>query len=394
MKLDFFTAKRALAALAIYASILFPATAALSPDSLVVKHGSFTIAPVGRALFDAAAYLPQNHDFKPGVAVPDVRLGAKASFGDFDTRVEISYRFGKLYYTDIYLQWNINENSFLKGGHFIHQVGLQSATGAAAKISMEEPIAQSALGESRMLGAMYVYHNKAIHFAGSLYAQSDAISKHANELGRTGVGALARFAWHPTTAPGNIFQIGTTALIQTAKFGGDVENPVSTFSANFPTKVSQVQLVSAEVDHVKSIFKLMPEMLWSRNRFAAEAQFYFLNTGRKDGLESFQGIGCYALGRVLLNRNASYSYSSSTGYFATPKPKSWEIVAGYSYVNLNDTGAGIYGGRANSATITLNYYINKWITWRFNYNYTDRAAAPGLPSQHANIFQTRIQFVL
>lgn len=354
---------------------------------------AFKITPTGRALFDAAAYLPQDDDFKPGVTVPDVRLGAKASFGDFEARADISYRFGKLYPADIYLKWAINEKSFLKGGFFVHQFGLQSATGASDKISMEEPIAQTAFGESRLLGAMYVYHDKSIHFAGSFYAQSDAMTKRANELGRTGVGAMARVAWHPVTARGNIFQIGATGLIQTAAFNGDTENPVSTFKAPFPTKVSNVSCLDAEVDHVKSIFKLTPEILWSRDRVAVEGQFYWLNTGRKNSLTSFQGIGCYALTRILLNRGADYSYSAASGYLATPAPKSWEIVAGYSYADLNDSGANIYGGLANSATLTMNYYINKYITWRVNYSYTARRGGPDIMARHANIFQTRIQFL-
>jgi phosphate-selective porin OprO/OprP len=353
----------------------------------------FKVSPTGRALFDAAAYLPQDDDFKPGVAVPDVRLGAKATFGDFEARADVSYRFGKLYPADIYLQWNINDKSFLKGGFFVHQFGLQSATGASDKISMEEPIAQTAFGENRLLGAMYVYRNKAIHFAGSLYAQSDAMTKHANELGRTGVGALARFAWHPMTESGNIFQIGTSALIQTAAFNGDTGNPVSVFKAQFPTKVSDVNCISASVDHVKSIFKISPEVLWSKGRVAAEGQFYYLNTARKDGLGSFDGLGCYVMTRVLLNRGAKYSYSPWTGYLAIPSAKSLELVAGYSYADLNDSGVGIFGGKANSASLTFNYYIHKYVTWRVNYSYTNRPEAPGLPARHANIFQTRIQFL-
>ncbi len=353
----------------------------------------FKITPTARALFDAAAYLPQEDGFTPGVTCPDVRLGAKAVFGDFEARADVSYRFGKLYPADIYLKWTINPNSFLKGGFFVHQFGLQSATGASDKISMEEPVAQSAFGENRLLGAMYVWHGKAVHFAGSLYAQSDAMTKYANELGRTGVGATARAAWHPVTGRGNIFQIGASGLIQTAAFSGDTQNPVSTFKAPFPTKVSNVSCLSAEVDHVRSIFKLTPEVLWSKGRVAAEGQFYYLNVARRDGLHSFSGLGCYAMARVLLNRGAAYSYSSQNGYLATPGPKSWELVAGYSYADLDDTAAAIFGGRANSASLTMNYYINRYITWRVNYSYTDRPRSTGLPSRHANIFQTRIQFI-
>lgn len=353
----------------------------------------FKITPTARALFDAAAYAPRDSLFKPGFAVPDVRLGAKANFGQFEARADLSYRFGKLYPADIYLQWNINDHSFLKGGYFVHQFGLQSATGASSKISMEQPIAESVFGENRMAGAMYVFHNPAIHFAGSFFAQPEIMTRHAAELGNTGVGVMARFAWHPFITPGNIFQIGTTALIQTPRYAGDTQNPVSTFSASFPTKVNNVTLLKASVDSVKSIFKLSPEILWAKGRFAAEGQFYYLHTARRNHIPAFDGIGCYVMARVLLNRNARYSYSPSIASLATPPAKSWEIVAGYSYADLNDARAGIRSGHADCASLTLNYYIHKYVTWRVNYSYSSHSDAPGFPVRHANIFQTRIQFM-
>ena len=63
----------------------------------------FSITPTGRALFDIAFYLPKTAEFKHGVAMPEARLGAKTEFGDFATRTDLSYRFGKIYAADISL---------------------------------------------------------------------------------------------------------------------------------------------------------------------------------------------------------------------------------------------------------------------------------------------------
>lgn len=362
--------------------------------SSAAEEGSkVTFRPTARALFDAAAYAPSDSDFVAGVCCPDVRLGAMANFDNFEVRADISMRFGKFYPADIYLQWNINPHSFLKGGYFVHQFGLQSATGASHKIGMEEPIAQSALGELRLLGAMYVWNNAKLHFAGSLFGQSSSMTEHANTLGKSGFGAMARIAWHPMASTGNIFQVGATALMQSPNYSGDKHNPISTFGAQFPTKVSNVNCVSARVDEVKSIFKISPELLWSRGRWAAESQFYYMNVGRKLSLPSFAAKGAYVQGRVLLNRGAEYGYSAAPGYLATPRPGSWEIVAGWSWLDLDCNHAEIYGGRANSASLTLNYYLNKYITWRVNYNYTRRSSSAALAARDVNIFQTRIQFV-
>lgn len=354
----------------------------------------FTLRPTGRALFDAAAYAPTDSLFAAGVCCPDVRLGAQANFDSFEARADISMRFGKFYPADIYLQWNINESSFLKGGYFVHQFGLQSATGASHKIGMEEPIAQTAFGENRLLGAMYVYHNPRLHFAGSLFGQSAAMTEHSNTLGRCGVGALARFAWHPKAETGNVTQIGVSALAQTPNYSGSKEHPNQIITVPFPTKVSAVTCLSANVTDVNSIFKLSPEFLISRGRWAAEGQFYYLGVPRKGTLKSYNSCGAYIQGRILLGRsNANYGYSADTGYLTFPAPGQWELVAGWSYADLNCSAAGVRGSHANSASLTLNYYLNKYITWRVNYNYTRRSASAALPALGVNIFQTRIQFV-
>lgn len=352
----------------------------------------FSITPTARALFDIAFYLPKTAEFKHGVAMPEARLGAKTEFGDFATRTDLAYRFGKIYAADIYLQWNINRNMMLRGGYFIHQFGLQSATGSSDKISMEEPSVYSALGESRLLGAMYVYQDKKFHFATSLYAQGSLLSKHPSETGRTGVGYIARALWKPLTDDGNIFHIGGTALIQTATFNGDTHNPVSVFKSSFPTRVENVTLVEAEVDHTQSIFKLSPEVLWSKGRLCLEGQFIYMLVSRKDGYKAFNAHGGYLMGRYIL-KGSNYTYSPWIGYVHIPKPKTWEVTAGYSYIDLNDSHSMIYGGTGHTGTVTLNYYINKYLTWRFNYSYTARPGAHNIESKHANIFQTRIQFV-
>lgn len=349
------------------------------------------IVPTGRALFDAAAYEPADSDFRAGVTCPDVRLGAKANFGNFEARADISLRFGKFYPADIYLQYNITPSSFIKGGFFVHQFGLQSATGASTKIGMEEPVAQSAFGELRLLGAMYVWSNAKLHFAGSLFGDPALMTAHSNEASVSGYGALARFAWHPRTAEGDIFQLGVSALGRSVSYGAGV-NHIYNFKAPYPTKVANVTAAIAKVDSVNSIWKLSPEILWSRGRVAAEGQLYYLNAPRSGALRAYQAWGGYAQARILLNRNAHYGYSSSTAYLTTPPAKSWEIVAGYSGMTLNDSRAAITGGRVHTGSLTLNYYIHKYVTWRLNYTFAHTSGGAA-PVRNQNIFQTRIQFL-
>lgn len=369
----------------LIAALCFAASAATASD--------FKIMPTARALFDLAAYAPSDSDFRAGVCIPDVRLGAKANFGNWEARADLSYRFGKLYPADIYIKYQIDKRSFLQGGYFVHQFGLQSATGASHKISMEQPLAETAFGEPRLLGVMYVHDWQKMHLAGSLFAQSETSVSHSSQLGRTGWGGMARYVWHPVARTGAVVQAGLTALAQTPSYTGNVENPIMRYAATFPTKVANVNCLKTSVDSVRAVIKLTPEVLLAKGRWAFEGQFYWMRDTRRHGLSAYDAIGFYALGRVLLGRGRAYSYSAAPAALATPGKGSWEIVAGYTWADMNDHRARIEGGRAQTATATLNYYINKWITWRLNCAWTHCRATPSLPERSEGIFQTRIQFV-
>ena len=70
---------------------------------------------------------------------------------------------------------------------------------------------------------------------------------------------------------------------------------------------------------------------------------------------------------------------------------SLELVAGYNYTDGSCHEAGIYGGRSNDASVTLNYYINKYMIARLRYCYTNVFDSDVTPDRHVNIIQARIQ---
>ena len=144
---------------------------------------------------------------------------------------------------------------------------------------------------------------------------------------------------------------------------------------------------------VKNIFKFTPELILAKGRFAFEGQYFYAIAYRKYDLKAFHGQGAYGFLRAIVKGN-DYGYSAFDGCLATPAPKSMELVLGYNFSDVTDSKAGIYGGISNNASLTFNYYINKYLVWRVNYSYTQvRNQGAGVPDHHANIFQTRIQIV-
>lgn len=361
----------------------------------------FTVKPTGRILMDAATYMGGNSDYEEfgdqkfvsGVAIPDARLGAKASYGNWSAKIDVGFGYGKVSLKDIFLQYNFNESNLIRGGYFCPQFGLNSETSSSMKPSYEEPRSNEFFySNPRLLAIMYEYNKGQFLSATSLLCEADAMKKNANEMGKQAWGVETRFVWRPRHDFGDAFQVGLS--LNYMKPTAD-DHTACSYSSNFPSRVSSVPLLSATVTDAKGSFKLTPELLFVKNRFALEAQYYFMNVARKNGLDSYQAHGAYGLARIML-LGKGYPYTASEGGVGTPAPKSLEMVLGYDYVDASDSKAGVMGGISNDASCTFIYYINSWMLARLRYSYTDvrdRMVESLTPRRHVNTIEARLQII-
>ncbi|MCH5346940.1 MAG: ATPase [Muribaculaceae bacterium] len=360
------------------------------------------ITPTGRILMDGAAYLGGNGDitdgstdskFVDGVAIPDLRLGVKASYGKWKAKIDVGFAYGAVGLKDTYLEYDFNENNLLRGGYFVPQFGLNSETSSSMKPSYEEPTSNEFFNANpRLLGLMYEY-DKGQFFAGTtVFAEAAAMSTHAVAMGKQGWGAQTRLVWRPRFSDGDVLQIGASFNYSSP----NADNHTGfNYTANFPTRVSSVPLLQANIDNARGLFKMTPELLFVKGNCALEAQYYYMNVARRNGLKNYVAQGAYGMFRTLLI-GSHYTYTHADAGIATPAPKSLEMVLGYNYTNANDTSAGIFGGISQDASCTFNYYINSWMIARLRYSYTtvrDRVVADLLPTRHVNTIEARLQII-
>lgn len=383
--------------------ILAPAVALLCAASAMAQDSEpkFTIKPTGRILMDGAVYLGGNDDiegtsdkkFVDGVAIPDLRIGVKAGYGKWKAKVDVGFGYGKVGLKDTYIEYDINESNLIRGGYFVPQFGLNSETSSSMKPSYEEPTSNEFFyANPRLLALMHIY-DKGQFFAGTtVFAEADAMKKNATEMGKQAWGVQTRLVWRPMHSDGDAFQIGCS-FNYSSPTGGD--HNAFNYSSNFPSRVSKVNLLTANIDHARGLFKMTPELLFMRGNMALEAQYYYMNVARKDGFSNYRAQGAYGMFRALLI-GSRYRYSHADCGMATPDPRSLEVVLGYNYTNASDASAGIYGGITNDASCTFNYYINKYMIARLRYSYTnvrDRRIDDLTVKRHVNLIEARLQII-
>lgn len=357
----------------------------------------FKFTPAGRILFDGAGYFPGGDGFASGVALPDIRIGGKAQFGQWQAKFDIGFGYGKLSMKDVFIQYSFKgTNNYLRAGYYVHQYGLNAATSSSFKPSGEAASSDDFFtATGRNVGISFVLDLPKFFMGVSGITGVGLGGDNAATKGHTSFGALGRFVWRPIARQGATVQIGVSPWYQSAYKQRDKETDklgpgYFNWSANYPTRVAKVTALSATVDDAKGVFKLSPELLLSYDRVALESQYYYMNIARNNGKQAYQAHGVYGLFRCLLLGDSSYGYSHGDAGLALPKPKTFELVAGYNYTNANH--AGINGGIMNDYCVTLNYYINKYMLARLGWHYTDVRASATTPNRHVNIIQARIQF--
>lgn len=94
----------------VMAVVAMPALRVIAADDepkLIVK-------PTGRVLVDGAVYLPDGDGLADGAALPDIRMGVKASYGKWSAKIDAGYSFNKLSMKDVYIQYSFNPSNYLR----------------------------------------------------------------------------------------------------------------------------------------------------------------------------------------------------------------------------------------------------------------------------------------
>ena len=360
-----------------------------------------SVTPTGRILMDGAVYMGGNGGvtdetdtkFVDGVAIPDIRVGAKASYGKWKAKVDVGFAYGKVGLKDTYLEYDFNPSNLVRVGYFVPQWGLNSETSSSMKQTYEEPTSNEFFyANPRLVALMWVY-DKGQYFAGtSVFVEQNAITQNATAMGKQGWGAQTRLVWRPRCTDGDVIQIGSSFNYSTPTAD---DHTGFSYSANFPSRVSKVTLLQASVDNARSLFKMTPELLLVKGNLAFEAQYYYMNVIRKDGFRNYQAHGAYGMVRSLLI-GSQYGYSHADAGIATPAPGSLELAVCYNYTDATDSRAGVMAGITNDVSCTLNYYINSWMLARLRYSYTnvrDRYVENLLPLRHVNTIEARLQII-
>lgn len=370
----------------------------LSAQSVDVKVGDETIkiTPMGRVYFDGAAFLEDETDLSNGVVMSDVRLGLKAKYKNFDMKVDLGFAGGKVGYKDIFLQYNLNKTSYVRGGHFAEPFGIDHMESSANIKFITANASSFAFSPGRKLGVEYIGWNKYMWVGIGAFADGDSMTGSVE--GDDGYAATGRLVFNPLQQNGKIFHIGLAGSYRKADANGfDTDGvqkaKVIGYGSSLITNIDKRKFINASISNADFQAKYAVELIGAYGPLHLQAEYFHSNVERKDDLPAYKASGAYAqIGFLAIGGN--YTYSASWARLGTPSPKSLEFALRYNYTDLDNKNSGIKGGRMSDWTFAANYYLNKYIMFRLDYsNVSLGRTNPLAAGENINVIQGRLQVV-
>jgi phosphate-selective porin OprO/OprP len=412
------------------------------PSLLTIKTDNVEFTAGGRLMSDVAYYHSDFTVLKSGAAITDARIRASLRYDKLYLYADFDFTGGKFSQRDLYLRYNLVESEngthSLKAGFFADpaSMGYNTSRYQYHFITRAAPI--QALVAGRQLGATYKFYNRLLLLDQGVFAENRYNNQSA---GYQGVTLAGRWLFKAINTDDLTLHIGAAARY--AKMNtGYVENNIfrqsQSFGSSLETSVDpNDQFLHVDLPWASSNLNLSGELLFRTNKFFARGEYLHKHVGKTQPTEelleaqlgglwsagsvkSYQKFipfrdntfsGAYAEFGYLLQGNR-YTYNDEMGVLnGMNDNNALEVVARYSFVNLNDIVAGEYflrgnkkfhagemtadaaeassdpagyyyymdyplpstsvpGGVAHLVTLGLNYTLNKYVKLMAEYKYT------------------------
>lgn len=373
------------------------------PLSLMAQEDRLNVKVMGRALLDAAAY-HQNDASKTqagvmndGVSMRDIRIGVRASYGQWDMKAEASLNENKVSLKDVYLMYHFAKNHDLKFGNAMVPFGLMSAYGTLDKAYMDQPEA-NIYQPIRRIGIMHTYYNTPVWLQYGLFTDAVVLKMSAAESGPLGFMGGGRFVWRPVLQEGLSLHAGLSALYVKPESIGDRTSNQVAYRQSHLTSVDDRTAVSLYLVDAQHEAKGTTEALLLYKNFKLASQFYYSHVWRRDR-QHYNTHGFYVAAAALLTNPTDYRYNLAKASVLRPSSQSLELTLGYGYLNLWDKKwrrdtfipGMMHAGLMQDVSLGLNYFWNKHVTLRANLHHVF-INDPNTDTRRVNVLQARLQY--
>lgn len=407
----------------------------------------FTIG--ARMMMDAAYYHTDFTPMKSGAKLTDARIRTSMAYKDWYFYADFDFSGGKFSQKNMFLRYSFKPDRYggvnrLQAGYFQNPSGgMARATSLGSLHFISRSAAINSLADGRALGVAYNYYNRPFYsnigiFSENLYNDQAA--------GYQGISVGGRWAYRPINNGREALHIGFDLGYDCYNTGVVESNGVKktelVLGSSMETYVDPTQFVDGICPYARDVWNIGAELMYVSPKFFARGEYRYKRVAKSrddqalfeanlGSIDSWATLESWQAGNPLKTNNfqgayveagykffgPDYKYSSSEGIMSGLTGQALELVARYSYTDLDDKSAGevyfpardqyypngvitdypavgrsVGGGTLHSVTVGLNYSFNKFVQIMLEYNYNHLSRDKYTDDTNFNTVQGRLQF--
>ncbi len=340
------------------------------------KDGHFKYLLDARLYLDGAYYSDDDDivDLHSGSEVRRIRFAIKATlWQNWLAEIDFDFAGNEVDIKDAWIGFAGVKNTLFKVGQFRSPFSLEEVT-TSRYVSFIERGLPNAFPPGRLLGFGISKWGKNWQASTGIFGQAVGdIDEEEGENSDEGFSFVSRFTIAPYLKGDKVFHLGAAyAYRSTDAFTEKVR-----YRAYDESKMSKIRFLNTgkvkDVDH-HELIGLESAFQWGP--FHLQGEYMNVSVKRLDSSDELDYTlkGGYVFASFFLTGD-SMPYYADAGEFGRVVPrKKWgaiELLARYSWINLNDFDAGVEGGEGKNFTLGLNYYINSNFKFMVNYTHVD-----------------------
>ena len=375
-------------AIIISAAALAFSASSFGQIKVKTESGDMNVRFIGRTNFDAGTYITSsdtNLNDHNGIAMNDTRLGVLANFDEkFSAKIEICYASKAISFRDLWIGYKLNDNSSLTVGNHFQPYGAKPL-GLSYKF-VEDASADYAFCPSRKIGVSYAYTSDPFNFTAGLF--SDGNVDNGKNIDK-GWSLAAKAIYRPILDESTVLHIGLAPMF--------VQSPNTvSFTGSIPTTVVSNGLIGTGNLDPKNYLRMEAEAIFISGKLYVEGHYMAANVNdikfttvdtagiSTSTTESAYLDGFYAQASYMIIGDKQ-NYNKKTGLAANASPKSLEVLARISHLNLD--ADHVKAGKQTDFTLGANYFFSKNLNLKLNYLF-----ASVKDGDNYSFVQTRLQF--
>jgi len=326
-----------------------------------------------RMYINGAYFYEDKNEMSNGTHLRKARFAIKTRFWKtWAAEWDMDIAEGIVEIKDMYVNYVGFNNSHIKLGNFKQALGLNEVTTSRYLTFIERAYPMMAFETDRKTAIEYSRWGERWNLRSSIFGQSmDAIKNKTED--ETGGGYVVRFVYAPKITKTLMIHLGGAYAIQ---FPDDETNRVE-FKSEPETKIGDVEILdTGNINDVDNTIKIGLEGVLKYKGISIQSEYISTKVSRMDSLVDVNLDGAYTFVSWILT-GEERPWDNTQGEFGQIVPKNkygaLELVARYSYLNLSDKKAGVFGGMANNYTVGLNWYPNANMKFQFNYTMVDNS---------------------